>query len=217
MPRTVIDEDVDLEKLQPTQDHILVKLLDREKTSGGILLPGNAATPCRVGKVLARGKEIPNNKTGKGFPIQCEPGDYVLFMDYAGEKLRVAWKDYRLIREHGLWAKVQLGVTDLIDFESIQPWAERIVVKKDDETMTRSGTLYLPQGDKAAAYAIGTVKWTGWGVWHLESGNLLPCQTKVGDKVLFRRYSGAEIMVRGKEYRITQEEDVMAVYEPETK
>lgn len=213
MPRTIIDEDVDVEKLQPTQDHILVKLLDREQTAGGIILPGNTATPCRVGKVLARGKEIPNNITGKGFPIQCEPGDYVLFMDYAGERLRVAWKDYRLIRENGLWAKVKLGVSDLIDFEEVQPWAERIVLEKDDETYARGTKILLPQGDMKTAFAVGTVKSVGWGVWHLESGTLLPCETKPGDKVIFRRYSGAEIMVRGKELRIVQEVDVMAVME----
>jgi chaperonin GroES len=213
MPRSIIDEDVDVEKLQPTQDHILIKVLDREKTSGGILLPGNAATPCRVGKVIARGKEIPNNKTGKGFPIQCEPGDYVLFMDYAGERLRVAWKDYRLIRENGLWAKVKLGVSDLIDFEEVQPWAERIVVERADETYARGTKILLPNKEQATAYAVGTVKTVGWGVWHLESGTLLPCETKPGDQVIYRRYSGAEIMIRGRELRIVQEVDVMAVME----
>lgn len=212
-PRSIIDEDVDVDKLQPTQDHILVKLLDREQTAGGILLPKNEATPCRVGKVIARGKEIPNQKTGKGFPIPCEPGDYVLFMDYAGEKLRVEWKDYRLIRENGLWAKVKLGVSDLIDFEEVQPWAERIIVERADETYARGTSILLPNKEQATAFAVGTVKQTGWGVWHLESGMLIQCETKPGDTVLYRRYSGAEIMLRGKELRILQEVDVMGVME----
>jgi len=212
MPRTIIDTDVDLAKIQPTQDHLLIKLLDREMTAGGIHLPGNAATPCRVGKVLARGNEIPNNHNGKGFPIPVEPGQYVLFMDYAGEKLRVAWSDYRLIREHGLWARVDLGVADIIDFEAVHPWADRIVVEKKDESKTEGG-IELPNKDMALAYARGTVKWVGHGLWHLESGKKLQCETKPGDKVIYRRYAGAEIMVRGKEYRILQELDVMAIDE----
>ncbi len=211
-PRTVIDQDVDVEKLVPTQDHLLVKVLDREMTAGGIHLPKNEATPCRVGKVLARGKAIPNSYDGRDFPIKCEAGDYVMFMDYAGERLRVAWKDYRLIREHGLWARVELSTSgDIVDFEAIHPWADRIVLERIDETMTKTGRLYLPNADLKMTWNVGTVKWSGFGLWHQSSGKLLACETKPGDRVIFKRYSGADLSVRGKEYRITQEVDVCAI------
>lgn len=211
-PPTIIDEDVRPEELIPTQDHVFVKLYEREQTAGGIHLPKNAATACRVAKVLSRGKSIPNDHNGKDFPIPVEPGEYVIFMDYAGAKMQLAWQDYRLIREHGLWGKVELSVSgDINDFEKVEPWADRLVIERRDESMTASGLLHLPNADLKLSWNIATVKWTGFGVWHNTSGKLLPCESKPGDKVLFRRYSGEDIRVRGKEYRITQEIDVIAI------
>lgn len=211
-PPTIIDEDVKPEELRPTQDHLLVKLYERDKTGGGIHLPKNAATACRVAKVLSRGKAIPNSWDGRDFPFEVKSGDYVIFMDYAGEKVQISWQDYRLIREHGLWGKVQLSPSgDIMDFESIEPWADRLVIERRDESKTKSGLLHLPNADLKLAWNVATVKWAGFGVWHQTSGKLLPCESKPGDKILFRRYSGEDIKVRGKEYRITQEIDVIAI------
>jgi len=212
MPRTVITADLDVESLIPTQDHVLVKVLDRDVTAGGILLPKNAATACRVAKVISRGKAIPNAYDGNDFPIKVEPGEHVMFMDYAGEKLRAFWRDYRLIREHGLWAKVEFGAGhDVIDFEKIEPWADRLVLERQDESMTKSGLLHLPNAHLKIAWNLATVKWSGFGVWHQPTAKLLPCECQPGDKVIFKRYSGEDLRVRGKEYRITQEVDVVAI------
>jgi len=206
-----IDAGADLAKLIPLEDHMLVKVFDREKTSGGILLPKNEATPCRVGKIIAKGKEITNSYNGKGFPIEVEPGDYIMFMDYAGIKVKADREDYKLLREHGIWAKVELSVSgDIIDFETIKPWADRVVLERIDETMTKSKLLHLPPSEMKFQWNIGTVKWSGRGMWHLESGRLIPNECQPGDRVIFRRFTGADIMVRGKEYRITQELDIIA-------
>ncbi len=213
MPRTLIDERVKPEDIRPAQDHILLQVVEREQTAGGIILPKNKATPIVLGKVLAKGKEIPNQVTGKGFPIPVEVGEYVIFMDYAGERMRVAWEDYRLIREHGLWGVVVPGDTDAHNFKSVRPWANRIILEPDSSEKTRSGALYLPNQDMPIAYHTGTVKDVGPGLWHLESGKLLPCECKVGDKVLFRRYAGADITIGGKQLRILQEEDIIVIME----
>lgn len=215
MPRTLIDEEIPVEQIRPTHDHVLVKIINREKTGGGLYLPKNTATPCVVGKVIAIGTGIPNNHNGQDFPIKLKVGEYVLFMDYAGERMRCGWEDYRLIREHGLWATVKMSDFDAYEFEEVKPWADRIVITPDDETKTRSGLLFLPNKDMPIKYRGGTVHTTGFGVWHLESGNLLPCQTKPGDRILFERYAGAEIRLRGKDYRIIQEIDVLGILEDE--
>ena len=47
----------------------------------------------------------------------------------------------------------------------------------------------------------------------LEDGKLLPLDVKVGDKVLFAKYSGSEIKIDGQEYLILREEDILGVVE----
>jgi chaperonin GroES len=47
----------------------------------------------------------------------------------------------------------------------------------------------------------------------LESGDVRPLDVKVGDHVLFGKYSGTEVKVDGNEYLVMREEDVMAVIE----
>jgi len=213
MPRTLIDERITPESIKPIQDHLLLQVIEREKTSGGILLPGNKATPIVLGKVLAKGTEIPNNYNGKGFPIRVEAGQHVIFMDYAGERVRVAWENYRLIREHGLWGVVIPGNADVHDFKSVKPWADRLILEMDSDEKTKSGLLFLPNKDMPVAFHTGTVVQAGFGLWHLESGKLLPCSCKPGNRVLFRRYAGAEITINGKTLRILQEDDILSIME----
>jgi chaperonin GroES len=47
----------------------------------------------------------------------------------------------------------------------------------------------------------------------LESGEVRPLDVKVGDHILFGKYSGTEVKVDGEEYLVMREEDVMAVIE----
>ena len=47
----------------------------------------------------------------------------------------------------------------------------------------------------------------------LESGDVRPLDVKVGDHILFGKYSGTEVKVDGEEYLVMREEDVMAVIE----
>jgi chaperonin GroES len=205
-------EQIDPKEISPLEDQVLIKLLTRDKTEGGIWLPKNTGTPCRVGKVVAVGPGIPNKHSGQPFPMNLKPHTYVLFMDYGGEKVQHISQEYRLLREQYLWADVELSATDdLMNFEVIHPRADRLVVELKDETYTQSGLVVLPNKDMPIRWRIGTVKFAGYGIWHLESGRLLPMEVGYGDKVIFRRYTGADIWVRGNPYRIIQEVDVMAV------
>lgn len=213
MSRTLISEDLRVGDLRPLADYVVVRVLEREKTPGGILLPANKATPCIVGEVISRGPGIPNNHDGKDFPFELSPGERILFMDYAGERMKVSWDRYRILHESGIWARVECGPGDPYDFLEVKPWADRLVVEPRDETMTRSGTLYLPNRDMPLHWHTGKVIASGFGVWHLESGRLLPCECRPGDRVVFRRYAGANMSWRGKNYRIVQEVDVLAILE----
>jgi chaperonin GroES len=93
----------------------------------------------------------------------------------------------------------------------IRPLHDRVIVKRLEEERTSPGGIVIP--DTAAEKPIqGKVVAVGKGKI-LEDGNVRPLDVKVGDKVLFGKYSGTEVKVDGEELLVMREEDVMAVIE----
>jgi chaperonin GroES len=93
---------------------------------------------------------------------------------------------------------------------NIQPLGDRVVLKQlDAETKTKGGIVIpdsakeKPQEGKIVAVGKGKV---------LENGTLQPLEVKVGDKVLYGKYSGNEITTKeGEELLIMKEEDILAI------
>ena len=93
----------------------------------------------------------------------------------------------------------------------IRPLHDRVIVKRLEEERTSPGGIVIP--DTAAEKPIqGKVVAVGKGKI-LEDGNVRPLDVKVGDKILFGKYSGTEVKVDGDELLVMREEDVMAVIE----
>jgi chaperonin GroES len=93
----------------------------------------------------------------------------------------------------------------------IRPLHDRIVVKRVDEERTSPGGIVIP--DTAAEKPIrGKVIAVGKGKL-LENGDIRPVDLKVGDHVLFGKYTGTEIKVDGEELLVMREDDVMGVFE----
>jgi chaperonin GroES len=93
----------------------------------------------------------------------------------------------------------------------IRPLHDRVIVKRLDEERTSPGGIVIP--DTAAEKPIqGRIVAVGKGKI-LEDGQVRPLDVKVGDKVLFGKYSGTEVKVEGEELVVMREEDVMAVIE----
>jgi chaperonin GroES len=94
---------------------------------------------------------------------------------------------------------------------NIRPLHDRIIVKRlEEERMTASG-IVIPdtaaeKPDTGEVVAVGTGKVT-------EAGKKLPLQLKVGDKVLFGKYAGQTVKVKGEELLVLREDDVMGVLE----
>ena len=93
----------------------------------------------------------------------------------------------------------------------LKPRADRIVVKVLTlEEKTRGGIVLpdtakeKPQEAKVMAVGSGKV---------LENGQKLAPEVKVGDRVLFGKYSGTEVKVDGEEYLILSERDILAIVE----
>ena len=86
----------------------------------------------------------------------------------------------------------------------IRPLHDRVIVKRLEEERTSPGGIVIP--DSAAEKPIqGKIVANG-------KGKIL-YDGKVGDKILFGKYSGTEVKVDGEELLVMREEDVMAVIE----
>jgi chaperonin GroES len=93
----------------------------------------------------------------------------------------------------------------------IRPLHDRVIVKRLEEERTSPGGIVIP--DTAAEKPVqGKVVAVGKGKI-LEDGKVRALDVKVGDKILFGKYSGTEVKVDGDELIVMREEDVMAVIE----
>ena len=93
----------------------------------------------------------------------------------------------------------------------IRPLHDRVIVKRLEEERTSPGGIVIP--DTAAEKPVqGKIVAVGKGKI-LEDGSVRALDLKVGDKILFGKYSGHEVKVDGDELVVMKEEDVMAVIE----
>ena len=91
----------------------------------------------------------------------------------------------------------------------IRPLYDRIVVKRIEEQETIRGGIIIPDSAKekpqeAEVIAVGQGK-------RLEDGSLVPVDVKVGDRILFGKFSGQAVKVEGTEYLVMREDDIMGV------
>jgi chaperonin GroES len=93
----------------------------------------------------------------------------------------------------------------------MRPLHDRVVVKRMEEERTSPGGIVIP--DTAAEKPIkGEVIAAGRGKL-LENGDVRPLDVKVGDRVLFGKYSGTEVKVDGEEHAGRERHDIMAILE----
>jgi len=93
----------------------------------------------------------------------------------------------------------------------IRPLHDRVIVRRMEEETTTAGGIVLPgsateKPDQGEVLAIGKGK-------ILENGDVRPMDLKVGDKVLFGKYSGTEVKIDGEAIMVMREEDIMGVIE----
>jgi chaperonin GroES len=90
----------------------------------------------------------------------------------------------------------------------IKPLADRIVVKPLEAQEKTKGGLYVPDTAKERPQE-GEVVAVGPG--RTEDGKKIPPEVKVGDKILYGKYSGTEVTYDGIEYLIMRESDIFAI------
>ena len=93
----------------------------------------------------------------------------------------------------------------------IRPLHDRVILKRMEEETTSAGGIVIPDSaaekpQRGEIVAAGTGK-------RLESGEVVPLDVKIGDTVLFGKYSGTEVKVDGSDLLVMREEDIMGVIE----
>ena len=93
--------------IRPLEDRVVVEALEaEEKTAGGIVLPDTAKEKPQKGKIVAAGKGK-LLESGKHAPMIVKKGDVVIFARYGGTEVRVGGKDYVIMKESDILAKVE--------------------------------------------------------------------------------------------------------------
>lgn len=100
----------------------------------------------------------------------------------------------------------------MINNMTLRPLSDYLIVKPfTDEAVTKSG-IVLPDTIDKEKSEKGEVISAGPGK-RMENGAVAPMEVKVGDKVMFKKYSPDEIKVEGVEYLVIRESDVMLIVE----
>ena len=91
----------------------------------------------------------------------------------------------------------------------IRPLHDRVVVKRLEEERKSAGGIVIPDNaaekpDQGEVIAVGNGK-------VLEDGKTRPLDVKVGDRILFGKYSGTTVKVEGDELLVMREDDIMGV------
>jgi chaperonin GroES len=93
----------------------------------------------------------------------------------------------------------------------IRPLQDRVIVKRIEEEEKTKGGIIIPDTAKEKPQE-GKVIAVGKGKVN-DDGKLTPLDVKVGDKILFGKYSGSEIKLNGEEHLIMREDDILGIVE----
>jgi chaperonin GroES len=93
----------------------------------------------------------------------------------------------------------------------IRPLQDRVIVRRLEEEEKTKGGIIIPDSAKekpqeGKVIAVGKGKVT-------EDGKVIPLDVKVGDRILFGKYSGTEVKIEGEEHLIMREDDILGIIE----
>jgi chaperonin GroES len=95
--------------------------------------------------------------------------------------------------------------------DKIRPLQDRVMIKRVKEEGTTKGGIIIPDTAKEKPIE-GEIIAVGNGKF-LEDGTVRPLDVKVGDQVLFGKYTGAEVTIDGEQRLIIREDDILGVIE----
>jgi len=93
---------------------------------------------------------------------------------------------------------------------NIKPLSDRVVIQPMELEEKTKGGIYVPDTAAKEKPVEGEVVAVGPGKTS-DSGEIIKMEVKVGDKVLYGKYSGTEVTIDDKEYLIMRESDILAI------
>lgn len=227
MSRTVIESKGGLRfkvgEVNPLGNCILFKEI-RQTRRGQIVIPENCEQPgteCLVGRAvrIGAGPFYPETDAGpRCMPFEnIEPGDILLAMQYAGERVEIEGEKYRLLNYGGIWAKVKIeGPDEELNIVDVEPYSDHLLVKKNEDDKTLSGVLALPR-EIQTAWARAKVVKVGPGMRDPTTGEIIPIRdaVHVGENVFMLRFAGADVFIKGEKFRLCHYRDLLAAFEEE--
>ncbi len=96
-----------------------------------------------------------------------------------------------------------------VNVKKVRPLGDRVLVQRLDSEEKTAGGIIIPDSAKEKPQQ-GKIMAVGNGKT-FENGSTKPLDVKVGDKVLFSKYSGSEIKLDGEEFLIVREDDILGV------
>ena len=94
---------------------------------------------------------------------------------------------------------------------NVKPLYDRVLIKRLDELSTTAGGIIIPDTAKEKP-SEGVVESVGSGA-RADDGKLIPMSVKVGDRVLFAKWSGTEVKINGEERLIIKESEILGIIE----
>jgi chaperonin GroES len=85
---------------------------------------------------------------------------------------------------------------------SLKPLHDRVLIKRIEEQETVKGGIIKSQEGEVVAFGAGKI---------LENGSVLPLAVKAGDRILFGKYSGAEVRIANQDYLILREDEIIGI------
>ena len=92
---------------------------------------------------------------------------------------------------------------------NVQPLNDRLLAKRIEEEETLPGGIVIPDSakekpQKGLVVAVGTGRRT-------EEGKKIPLEVQVGQKILFGKYAGTDVVIEGEDFLVLREDDVLAI------
>lgn len=92
---------------------------------------------------------------------------------------------------------------------NVKPLGDRVLVEPVEEKEVKKGGIIIPDSAKEKP-TEGVVRALGTGKTD-DDGKKVPFEVKIGDRVLISKYGGTEIKIEGKEYKLLNSDDLLAV------
>jgi chaperonin GroES len=169
-----------------------------ERSKGGIIIPDAAKVRPAQGTIIATGPGM-LMKTGGRWPMPGKPGDKVVYSKFAGQEVKLDGVLHLVVRDDDCLAA---GAPEM------RPVNDRVLIRPK-QAPDKIGSLYIPDTAKekpleGEVVAIGNGKIA-------ETGESFPLDVKVGEVVMYGKYAGTEIEVRGEKFLVMREDDIIGV------